>query len=255
MRRLYCILSALGFLSLSVAADSVSGQLAVKGKLEDPPGPHSIDSYAFSPDGKTLAGGEGVMETWPGGGRVVLWDLTTYRLLNPLGGHGAAVTWLAYSRDGRLLASASKENGLVRLWDLKRGTPGPTIQLQGKCAYHRQGKGAYLGRGWPLLLLSADGKTLVTADIYCRINGHKELIELKSGKGIFPEHIYQVATQKLLLEENDYRVDRCRVLNIPRSEDESFREHILTDKEVKTGQEIFLHCLAIYYLKKEVKNA
>jgi len=94
-----------------------------------------------------------------------------------------------------------------------------------------------------------------TADIYCRINGKNELIELKTGKGIYPEHIWQVAVQKLLCEQNDYPVDRCRVLNIPRSEDESFLEHILTDKEIRIGQEIFLHCLAIYYLKKEEKNA
>ena len=94
-----------------------------------------------------------------------------------------------------------------------------------------------------------------TADIYCLCKGSKELIELKTGKGIWPEHLYQVAAQKMLLEENDCHVDRCRVLNIPRSEDESFLEHILTDKEIKIGQEIFLHCLAIYYLKKEEKNA
>lgn len=94
-----------------------------------------------------------------------------------------------------------------------------------------------------------------TADIYCLVNGYREIIELKSGKGIWPEHIYQVAAQKLLLTENDFPVDRCRVLNIPRSEDESFMEHILTDKEIERGQKIFLHCLAIYNLKKEEKNA
>jgi hypothetical protein len=94
-----------------------------------------------------------------------------------------------------------------------------------------------------------------TADIYCLIKGSMELIELKTGKGIYPEHIYQAAAQKMLLEENDCRVDRCRVLNIPRSEDESFLEHVLTDKEIRIGQEIFQHCLAIYYLKKEERNA
>lgn len=89
-----------------------------------------------------------------------------------------------------------------------------------------------------------------TADIYCLLEGRKELIDLKTGKGIWPEHVYQVATLKHLLEENGYPVDRCRILNIPRTEDESFEEKILTPREIETGWQIFQHCLAIYYLKK-----
>jgi hypothetical protein len=75
-----------------------------------------------------------------------------------------------------------------------------------------------------------------TADIYCRIGELREIIELKTGKGIFPEHKYQGAVQRILAQENGYPVDRVRVLNI--------------EKELEVGWEIFKHCLGIYYLKK-----
>ena len=93
-----------------------------------------------------------------------------------------------------------------------------------------------------------------TADIYCQIGGRSELIDLKTGRGIYEEAVYQVATLKTLLEENGYPVDVCRILNIPRSEDEGFLEKVLTPKELDTGRKIFQNCLNIYYLKKEGKG-
>jgi len=78
----------------------------------------------------------------------------------------------------------------------------------------------------------------------------KELIDLKTGKGIWPEHVWQGATYRMLLREHGYVVDRVRILNIPRSEDESFVEKVLSEKELETGWQIFLHCLAIYNLQK-----
>lgn len=89
-----------------------------------------------------------------------------------------------------------------------------------------------------------------TQDIYCRINGKNELIDLKTGKGIFDEHMYQVAALKVLLEENGCPVDVARVVNIPRSEDESFLEKVISEKELEIGRQIFMNCLSIYQLKK-----
>ena len=93
-----------------------------------------------------------------------------------------------------------------------------------------------------------------TADIYCTINGTRELIDLKTGKGIWPEHKHQVAALKRLLEENGHPVDRCRVLNIPRAETEAFAEHVLSPLELEVGWEIFTHCLGIYYANKKLKG-
>jgi len=91
-----------------------------------------------------------------------------------------------------------------------------------------------------------------TNDLYVQTNGHRELIDLKTGNGIWPEHKYQVAALKVLLEENGFPVDRVRVLNIPRAETESFAEHVLTEHELEVGWEIFKHCLGIYYAKKRM---
>jgi len=89
-----------------------------------------------------------------------------------------------------------------------------------------------------------------TADLHLVVDGSRDLIDIKTGKGIWPEHFYQAATYRMLLREHGYPVDRVRILNIPRSEDESFVEKVLSEQELETGWRIFLCCLQIYNLKK-----
>lgn len=89
-----------------------------------------------------------------------------------------------------------------------------------------------------------------TQDIYCQINGKKTLLDLKTGKGVYDEHIYQVAALKVLLEDHFEVVEGVRVLNIPRAEDESFIEKLVSPNELETGWKIFEHLLHVYYLKK-----
>jgi len=91
-----------------------------------------------------------------------------------------------------------------------------------------------------------------TLDIYAVVNGRKEIIDLKTGSGIYNEHIYQVAVLKMLLEENGFPVDGTRVVNIPRAETEAFGERVISETENRVGWEIFKSLLAVYYLKKEM---
>jgi WD40 repeat protein/uncharacterized caspase-like protein len=50
-------------------------------------------------------------------GQVLLWDVASGRDLGAFKGHGKGVTQVAFSRDGRLLASGSTDN-TIRIWDV-----------------------------------------------------------------------------------------------------------------------------------------
>jgi WD40 repeat protein len=69
----------------------------------------SVDSIAFSPDGRSLASG------WSNG-NAVLWDVTTGHPTHIMKHHSSKITSLEYSPDGRFLASGSADQTIV-LWD------------------------------------------------------------------------------------------------------------------------------------------
>ena len=91
-----------------------------------------------------------------------------------------------------------------------------------------------------------------TADIYGKTDGIYELIDLKTGSGIYRESFIQTAAYKHLLEEAGYSVEKVRILNIPRTETESFQERIVPSIEKYWG--IFLNCLEIYNSLKEAQK-
>jgi WD40 repeat protein len=78
---------------------------------------------AFSPDGRILAslpeetGGRGDI----GSDRIKLWDVASGGELRTLSGHSRAVYSVAFSADGRILASGSRDTTL-KLWDVASGS-------------------------------------------------------------------------------------------------------------------------------------
>jgi len=92
-----------------------------------------------------------------------------------------------------------------------------------------------------------------TADIYALVDGKSELIDLKTGSGIYPEMVIQVAAYRQLLLENKWHVDSVRILNIPRTGDESFVEKKIGSEHIEIAWRIFRNCMNIYQLKKGLK--
>ena len=83
-------------------------------------GTEAIYSVAFSPDGKTLATGTGTGNgsSTGTGGAVQLWDVTTGQQIGgPLSGDTGTVASVAFSPDGKTLATGSWD-GTARLWDV-----------------------------------------------------------------------------------------------------------------------------------------
>jgi len=103
-------------------------------------------------------------------------------------------------------------------------------------------------------LVSEEYKFGGTPDIYGEINGTLELVDLKTGSGIYHEMIVQVSAYEKLLEEAGYRVDAVRILNIPRTEDEAFMERGLGKQQREVAWEIFTNCLRNYQLKKKLNG-
>ena len=90
----------------------------------------SVWAVAFAPDGKTLAAGSGLLKKGFGGqlmyvmGEITIWETARWAQMAQIEAHGKLVNALAFSPDGKRLASGS-DDGRVKLWDVT--TPGPTL--------------------------------------------------------------------------------------------------------------------------------
>jgi hypothetical protein len=103
-------------------------------------------------------------------------------------------------------------------------------------------------------MVSEEGGFGGTVDLIANIDGVLEVVDFKTAKAIFPEHIYQVAAYRELATENGFAVKRARLLRIGRTEDEKFDNETFTPDELDPYWETFYHALAIYELQKRMRR-
>jgi len=86
-------------------------------------------------------------------------------------------------------------------------------------------------------------------DLYAKLNGKRCLIDFKTCKTIYPEHMYQLAAYQSLLIENGFAVNSALILRVGRDESEGFE--VKEAGDLQKDWQIFEHALEIYKLKKE----
>ena len=89
-----------------------------------------------------------------------------------------------------------------------------------------------------------------TIDILANVNGTPTLIDLKTSKALYPEHLLQVAAYDQLLVDNGYWSSEVYILRIGRVEDEGF-EYRRVDR-LRRRWRVFSHLLEVYRLQKEL---
>ena len=121
MKRLFCLTSLLtiGLLLNSFAQDNTKvglpeGAIARLGK-------GGINLMRFSPDGTRLAVGTDV--------GVWVYDVPDGKETALFTGHTGQVNALAFSTDGKILASGGFNNPIIQLWDLDTDIKSKTLKL------------------------------------------------------------------------------------------------------------------------------
>ena len=146
---------------------------------------------------------------------------------------GNKVDYGAYSKD----QISAAENSLLSYfeWERRLGKSIKTIHIE-------------------LPLVSEMLKYGGTIDWYGMIGDEYWLIDIKTAKGLYPEHQYQVSAYYAMLLENDYKVDGVRLLRVGRSEDEGFDDHVVAKERLVQGFEVFCAARNLYKAKQRFEK-
>lgn len=93
-----------------------------------------------------------------------------------------------------------------------------------------------------------------TIDFFGTFNGRKWLVDFKTCKALYPEHVFQTAAYWKLLTEAGHDVDGVRILRIGRSEDEGFDDKILGVAELNDAWKVFEAALTLYRAKGDFER-
>lgn len=89
-------------------------------------------------------------------------------------------------------------------------------------------------------------------DFFGKIDSQPTLLDFKTGKAIYPEFFYQLAAYEHLLAEQGELIEITKILRIGRDADEGFEERAIGNLD--KHWELFLNCLKIYNLQKEIRK-
>ena len=104
-----------------------------------------------------------------------------------------------------------------------------------------------IGLEMPMVSEKGYGGTL---DILAEVDGSLGIIDIKTSKAIYDDHLYQVAAYRSLASVNGYKVDWVRILQVGRTEDEGFTEKHITLVEVVKYWDVFAAALTLYEAMK-----
>lgn len=105
-----------------------------------------------------------------------------------------------------------------------------------------------------LQLVSESKRFGGTIDIIMVLDGVRTLVDVKTCKGIYGDHYLQVGGGYMFLaNDNALDLKNAGILRVGRSEEEGIEAEYKSIPNVPKYQELFLKCLDIYNLKKEIK--
>lgn len=89
-----------------------------------------------------------------------------------------------------------------------------------------------------------------TIDMIVQKNGCLWMLDLKTGKSVYPEHKVQIAAYSAAYTEQEgQKIDEHHILQLNK-DDGSFQHYKLSNLQITLGWQVFKHCRKLYDLQK-----
>jgi len=103
-------------------------------------------------------------------------------------------------------------------------------------------------------IYSKKHKFVGQTDVYGIVNGKRVLVDYKTSTGVYHEQFIQLAGYKIAFEEETgIKLDGVYLLHFCKEKGE-FKAYYFAKKDLKVYQKLFLHCLGLVSLLKDVKK-
>ena len=90
-----------------------------------------------------------------------------------------------------------------------------------------------------------------TIDLVIELDGQIGILDIKTSKNVYPDHIIQLSAYRQLYTENVQKVDFCAIIKLDKVNG-GFEYHSISNERLDLAFEAFKHCLALHNLKKKV---